>query len=161
LAWLPKEAFQQTKFFQDHNQHIHVCIPARGDTVPGTEYIVETEGRLFARRGNATQFLNDPEHPMMARTACTGLILRCVQSGHPGQTTGQAIDRCVTSTKVCPQGSAAATASAAPCCPAICQKRYQEERQRGTNAGDALRRVLYDEPSCVPGVDACLRGECP
>jgi hypothetical protein len=155
LAWLPQKDFQQTQFVQDQNQRIHVCLPARSDAVPETEYVVETDGRLFERSGNKTKFLNDPEQPMNARTACTGLIIRCFEAG-PAR---DALDKCVTSARVCPQG--AATASTAPCCPETCRKRYQEERQRGTNAGDALMRVFYDEPSCVPGVDACLRGECP
>jgi hypothetical protein len=151
LAWLPKEVFQQTKFFQDQNQHIHVCIPAHGDAVPGQEIIVKTNGDWFERSSNETTFLSDPERPMNALVDCYGLIIGCFEAGPHGN----ALDQCVTSAKVCPKG--AATASDAPCCPEMCRKRYQEERQRGTDDRDALRRVLFNEPSCVPGVDKSLR----
>ena len=162
LARLPQEVFQHTAFVHDHNHGIHICIPARDAVIPGTEIVprtemvLETDGRMFQRSGTTTQFLNDPANPMIVHAGCVQLITDCFESGSPGRTP----DQCVAAAKVCPQQSATATVSPAPCCPEMCRTRYQEERQRGADPEEALQ-VFFDETSCVPGVAECLRGECP
>jgi len=148
-----KDIFQQVKFVQEQNQRIHVCIPARGDKVPAKEVVLETDGHVFERSGNVTKFLTDPAEPVNALAGCARLVTECVRTS-PSKDT---LDQCVATAKVCPQGFA--TASTAPCCPDACRKRYQEERQRGTNDMDAFERVLFGESSCVPGVGESMRGK--
>lgn len=42
---------------------------------------------------------------------------------------------------------------APPCCPAPCGERYQELRRSGLDEVDALVSAIWEEPSCMPGLE--------
>lgn len=145
FARLPNKDFEKIKFFQDKDKRIHICLAELRPEGGKREIVVDVEGHIFKQQGNKIKFLNDPNDPWAVRDRCSASINTCIEKQISREGVSR-IDQCVATTQDCPE---------------LCRKRYKEARERRIDPMTAVSQILYEPPSCVPGMDECLKGKCP
>ena len=112
----------------------------------------DDQGRPIVLDGRELYLVPRPPDALTALSACTGMIVRCVDPSVRGHN----LDACVISPPRC--ATAQPWTEAAPCCATACVDRYEQLRTDGTPPLTAFRQAFYGRPACAPGAEALLGG---
>ena len=121
---------------------VHLCLPTFADEV--VEYVATADGKLVQMRGGMVSYRNDPDTPAALLDRCASTWKQCaaVPDAKP--------DSCVTQVPTC--AASEPWKGGRNCCPIECKTAYNTQRAAGVPGDTALMKVLYDNPSCVPGL---------
>lgn len=114
-------------------------------------YPVDSEGLpILAQGANLNMVVPATPDAITARDRCATLVSNCFEPNV------RSIDACMLSAPHC--GTAQPWTESSPCCAEACWTAYATLRTAGVDPLSASLSVLYDSPSCMPGVDALLGG---
>lgn len=122
---------------------LHLCLPDFADEI--VEYIAAADGRLVQVRGGVVSFRNDPDTSAALRNRCAETWKLCMQG--PEATP----DACLTQVPSCERSEP--WKGGRNCCPVECKMDYSRRRSAGQPGDSAFTNALFENPSCVPGLD--------
>lgn len=111
----------------------------------------DDQGRPILIQGSNLQLVERSPDALTALSACTAMIVRCVDP----TVKGRSLDACVISPPRC---TTQTPWMEPPCCASNCIDSYEQLRTTGTPPITAFRKAFYGVPSCAPGVDSALGG---
>ncbi len=123
---------------------LHLCLPTFADEI--VEYIATADGKLVQVRGGMVSYRNDPDTSAALLRRCAETWKLCTQA--PEATA----DSCITRVPTC--ASVEPWKGGRNCCPIECKMAYSKRRTAGEPGESAFASVLYDNPSCVPGLNS-------
>jgi hypothetical protein len=127
---------------QTKDGSVHLCLPTFADEM--VEYIAATDGKLMQVRGGVVSYRNDPD-------TAAALLERCAETWKLcNQAPDATADSCVTRVPTCDRNEP--WKGGRNCCPIECKMSYSRQRGAGEPGESAFARALYDNPSCIPGL---------
>lgn len=116
-----------------------------------SDYPVDSLGRpIISQSANINLVVRQTPDALSARDRCANVVTHCFEPGV------RSLDACMLSAPRC--GTAQPWTESGACCAEACWTSYAALRTAGVDPLTATLDVLYNRPSCMPGVDTLLGG---